>query len=93
MSSGSTLKADLTQRGRHFAFGPIPLKRAMTIFEQFGRRDHCVRVQARKGVREHVYGMISQGEADERAASPMTACRQACSDCPSTMPRQISVSS
>lgn len=42
------------------------IERAMTIFEQFGERDHRVLGQARKALQEHITGMISEGEADEQ---------------------------
>jgi hypothetical protein len=86
-------------RGQKLASsGHIMAGDADVVCQDLERRDvtrscHRMLVQARKAVGEHVYGMISQGETGGQAASPLTACRQACSDCPSTMPRQISVSS
>ena len=45
---------------------PAAIERAISIFEQLQERDHCALVQARKALREHVYGLISKGETDEQ---------------------------
>jgi hypothetical protein len=36
------------------------------VFEQFKDRDHCELSQARKALREYVYGQVAKGETDEK---------------------------
>lgn len=45
---------------------PAAIERAMSVFEQFKDRDRCELVQARKALREYVYGQLAKGETDEK---------------------------
>jgi len=45
---------------------PAVIERAMSIFESFKERDRADRVQARKAVTEHVFGLIAAGQNDEQ---------------------------
>ena len=45
---------------------PAAIERAMSVFEQFKGRDHCELIQARKALREYVYGQVAKGETDEK---------------------------
>ena len=41
------------------------IERALAIYEQLKERDQTSRVQARRLVTKHVYGMVAAGETDE----------------------------
>jgi hypothetical protein len=45
---------------------PAAIERAMSVFEQFKGRDHFELIQARKALREYVYGQVAKGETDEK---------------------------
>lgn len=45
---------------------PAAIERAMSVFEQFKDRDHCALIQARKALREYIYGQVAKGETDEK---------------------------
>lgn len=45
---------------------PAAIERAMSVFEQFKDRDHCELSQARKVLREYVFGQVAKGETDEK---------------------------
>ena len=45
---------------------PAAIELASSIFEAFKERDHAALVQARKALREHIYGMVCKGETDEQ---------------------------
>ena len=45
---------------------PAAIERAMSVFEQFKGRDHRELIQARKALREYVYGQVAKGETDEK---------------------------
>lgn len=45
---------------------PAAIERAMSVFEQFKDRDHCELSQARKALRDFVFGQVAKGETDEK---------------------------
>ncbi len=45
---------------------PAAIERALTIYLQLQQRDRSVLVQARKILTQHIYGMVDQGECEER---------------------------
>ena len=45
---------------------PAAIERAMSVFEQFKDRDHCELSQARKALREYVFGQVAKGETEEK---------------------------
>jgi hypothetical protein len=45
---------------------PAAIERAMSVFEQFKDRDHRELIQARKALREYVYGQVAKGETDKK---------------------------
>lgn len=45
---------------------PAAIERALTIYQQLQLRDQSVVAQARKILTQHIYGMVDQGEQDER---------------------------
>jgi hypothetical protein len=45
---------------------PAAIERALTIYRELQRRDQSVLVQARKILTQHIYGMVDQGECEER---------------------------
>ncbi len=45
---------------------PAAIERALTIYQQLQPRDQSVIVQARKILTQHIFGMVDQGERDER---------------------------
>jgi hypothetical protein len=45
---------------------PAVIERAMSISESFKERDRADRVQARKAVTKHVFGLIAAGQNDEQ---------------------------
>ena len=45
---------------------PAAIERAMSVFEQFKDRDHCEFSQARKVLRDFVFGQVAKGETDEK---------------------------
>jgi hypothetical protein len=57
---------------------PSAVERAMSVFEQFKDRDHCELIQARKALREYIYGQVAKGETDERrlVVSGLTRLKQ-----------------
>ena len=48
------------------AVAPSAIERAMEIFEKFKDRDRAERVQARKALTDHIFGLIAAGETDEQ---------------------------
>jgi hypothetical protein len=48
------------------AVAPSAIERAMEIFERFREREHTERVQARKALTEHIFGLIAAGQTDEQ---------------------------
>jgi hypothetical protein len=57
---------------------PSAIERAMSVFEQFKDCDHCELIQARKALREYVYGQVAKGETDEKrlVVSGLTRLKQ-----------------
>ena len=57
---------------------PAAIERAMSVFEQFKDRDHCELIQARKALREYVFGQVAKGETDEKrlVVSDLTHLKQ-----------------
>ena len=45
---------------------PAAIERAMSVFEQFKDRNHCELSQARKALRDFVFGQVAKGETDEK---------------------------
>lgn|SRR5579872_1216372 len=45
---------------------PAAIERAMSVFERFKERDHCEPSQARKALRDFVFGQVAKGETDEK---------------------------
>ena len=45
---------------------PVVVEKAMALFESFRDRDRAETVQARKAVTEYVYGLMGQGNTDEK---------------------------
>ena len=45
---------------------PVVIERAMSVFENFRDRSHVDVVQARKALTQHIFGLISSGETDEK---------------------------
>jgi hypothetical protein len=45
---------------------PVVVEKAMVLFESLGDRDRAEIVQARKAVTEYVYGLMGQGNTDEK---------------------------
>jgi hypothetical protein len=45
---------------------PPAIERALDIYQQLQPRDQSVKVQARKILTQHIYGMIDRGERDEQ---------------------------
>ena len=45
---------------------PAAIERALGIYQQLQQRDQSVLLQARKILTRHIYGMVDQGERDER---------------------------
>jgi hypothetical protein len=45
---------------------PAAIERAMDIFARFKERDHAELTQARKALREHIFGLIAKGETDDQ---------------------------
>ncbi len=43
---------------------PAAVERAMEVFEQVEPRDHLQRVQVRKALTEHIFGLVASGETD-----------------------------
>jgi hypothetical protein len=43
---------------------PAAIERAMSVFEQLKDRDHCELSQARKALREHVFGQVAKTRND-----------------------------
>ncbi len=45
---------------------PAAIERALEVYEQLHPRDPSVVLQARKILTQHIFGMVDQGELDER---------------------------
>jgi hypothetical protein len=45
---------------------PVAIERALSIYQQLQEREQSVMLQARKILTQHIYGMVDQGESDER---------------------------
>ena len=45
---------------------PAAIERAMSVFEQFKDRDHCELSQARKALRDFVFGQVAKGGTDKK---------------------------
>jgi hypothetical protein len=62
-------KADLVQPNADLVervIAPAAIERAVTVYQQLQERDQSVVLQARKILTEHIYGLVDQGECDER---------------------------
>jgi hypothetical protein len=55
---------------------PAAIERAMSVFEQFKDRDHCELSQARKALRDFVFGQVAKGETDEKRLIGLTHLKQ-----------------
>jgi hypothetical protein len=45
---------------------PAAIERALGIYQQLKQRDPSVVLQARKILTQHIYGMVDEGECNER---------------------------
>ena len=69
--AGTVTEEDVLQMLFGDAFDRVPTPELLgaarvSVFEQFKDRDHCELSQARKALRDFVFGQVAKGETDEK---------------------------